>query len=211
MNPPIGDEVSQRKIRQLQVARRVGLSVPETLVTNQPDAARAFIEIHGVGKVVRKAFRNIAQAPRTTHLLEAADLALLDTVRYAPVIFQRYVPADLDLRVTVVEDEIFAAAITSEPEFAADYRPGLGSAKVVPHQLPPGIAEKLLELMRIFGLGFGAIDLRLTPDGDYVFLEINPVGEFLFISQRTGQPIPAAIAAALEFHDREHSADCGGC
>jgi glutathione synthase/RimK-type ligase-like ATP-grasp enzyme len=204
MNPPTADEISQRKIRQLQLARQVGLSIPETLVTNQPDAARQFIGAHGMGNVVRKAFRNISQAPRETHLLRAEDLALLDTVRYTPVIFQRFIPADLDLRVTVIEDEIFAASISSEARYSADYRPGLASAKVVPYNLPPTVAEKLLELMRIFGLEFGAVDFRVTPDGEHVFLEVNPAGEYLFISRRTGQPIPKAIAAALERHDRAH-------
>src|SRR5262245_2022472 len=173
MNPPTADEISQRKIRQLQVARRLGLSIPDTLVTNQPESAREFVERHGVGRVIRKAARNIAQAPRETHVLRAEDLDLIDSVRFTPVIFQQYVPADLDLRVTIVEDDIFAAAITSEPRYAADYRPGLASANVVPYQLPQPVAEKLLQLMKVLGLQFGAIDLRVTPDGDHVFLEVN--------------------------------------
>lgn len=206
MNPPLADEESQRKIRQLQVARQVGLSIPDTLVTNQPDAAREFIAAHTGNRVVRKAFRNIAQAPRETHVVGEADFALLDSVRYAPVIFQRFVPADLDLRVTVVGDEIFAAAITSEDAYAADYRPGLASAKVVPYALPDSIATRLLALMRVFGLQYGAVDFRVTPEGDHVFLEVNPAGEFLFISRRTGQPIAEAIAATLERHDRARPA-----
>jgi glutathione synthase/RimK-type ligase-like ATP-grasp enzyme len=205
MNPPTADEVAQRKIKQLAIARRVGLSIPDTLVTNEPDAAREFIEKHGLGRVVRKAFRNIADAPRETSLVRREDVALLDTVRYTPVIFQRFVPAVLDLRVTIVEDDIFAAAITSETQYEADYRPGLNTAKVVPYTLPTEVANKLLELMRIFGLKYGAIDLRVTPDGDHVFLEVNPAGEYLFISQRTNLPIAAAIAASLERHDRPAS------
>ncbi len=210
MNPPVADEVAMRKIKQLTVARRVGLSVPDTLVTNEPDTARRFIEQHGLGQVVRKAFRNIAEAPRETHLLRAEDMALLDSVRYTPVIFQRFVPADLDLRVTVVEEDVFAAAISSEAQYSADYRPGLGTAKVVPYALPASVTEKLLQLMRILGLKYGAIDMRVTPSGDHVFLEVNPAGEYLFISLRTDQPIPAAIAAALERHDRA-AASHGGC
>jgi glutathione synthase/RimK-type ligase-like ATP-grasp enzyme len=201
MNSPLADEVSQRKVRQLQVARQVGLTIPDTLVTNEPDVAQMFVQQHGIGRVVRKAFRNIAQAPRETHLLRAEDLALLDSVCYTPVIFQEFVPATLDLRVTVVEDDIFAAAVTSESQYAADYRPGLASATVVPYELPHDVAGKLHALMKVFGLNYGAIDLRLTPDGDYVFLEVNPAGEYLFISARTGQPISQAIAAALERHD----------
>lgn len=210
MNAPVADEVSQRKIRQLQVARRLGLSIPDTLVTNEPDSARSFIEKHGIGRVIRKAFRNIQQAPRETHLLKEDDLELIDSVRYTPVIFQEYVPVDLDLRVTVVEDEIFAAAVSSESRYAADYRPGLASAKVEPYSLPVPVAEKVLELMRTFGLQYGAIDFRVTPDGDHVFLEVNPAGEFLFISHRTRQPIAEAIAASLTRHDRKriHNRPC---
>ena len=152
--------------------------------------------------MIRKAFRNIAQAPRETAAVQRDDLALVDAVRYAPVIFQRFVHADLDLRVTVIEDEIFAAAVHSQPEYRTDYRLGLGSASVTTYQLPHAVATRLLELMKAFDLRFGAIDLRVTPDGDHVFLEVNPAGEYLFISERTGQPIPAAIAACLERHDR---------
>jgi hypothetical protein len=112
------------------------------------------------------------------------------------------VPAEADLRVTVVEDELFAAAIRSGPDYRADYRLGLGSASVVPYRLPHDIAARLLELMKALKLAFGAIDLRLTPDGEHVFLEVNPAGEYLFISERTGQPIPAAIAACLQRHDQ---------
>ena len=202
MNPPLADEVSQRKIRQLQVARQVGLTIPDTVVTNEPDVAQMFVQQHGIGRVVRKAFRNIAEAPRATHLLRAEDLSLLDSVCYTPVIFQEYVPAAMDLRVTVVEDEVFAASVTSDKQYAADYRPGLASATVVPYDLPVDVLGKLHALMTAFGLNYGAIDLRLTPDGDYVFLEINPAGEYLFISGRTGQPISKAIAAALERRDK---------
>lgn len=204
MNPPTADEISQRKIRQLQVARSLGLSIPETIVTNDPVVARDFILLHGPGQVIRKAFRNIPQAPRETSLVANEDLAIIDSVRYAPVIFQRFVPANLDLRVTIIESEIFAAAIRSQPEHKVDYRLHLGSAEVTPYQLPDDVASKLLGLMKAFDLKFGAIDLRVTPQGEHVFLEVNPAGEYLFISERTGQPIPAAIAASLERHDAEH-------
>jgi glutathione synthase/RimK-type ligase-like ATP-grasp enzyme len=198
MNPPLADEVALRKIYQLRIARKVGLSIPETLVTNSPDAARTFIEHHGVGKVIRKAFRNIPQAPRETALVTKKEIALLDSVRFAPVIFQVFVPADLDLRVTVVDGEVFAAAVASDSDHKVDYRRGLGTATVTPYELPVDVQHRLLALMDAMGLRFGAVDFRVTPDGEHVFLEVNPAGEYLFISERTGQPIPRAIAAALE-------------
>jgi hypothetical protein len=204
MNPPAADEVGQRKVRQLQLARRVGLPIPETLITNDPSSARAFTVEHMERGVIRKALRNIADAPRSTALVTAEDLARIGEVRYAPVTFQQFVPASLDLRVIVVEEEIFAAAIRSEPEYQTDYRLGIGSAKFSPYTLPDDVASALLELHHRLGLVYGASDFRVTPDGEHVFLEVNPAGEYLFASERTGQPVPQAIAACLERHDRGH-------
>ncbi|MDQ3734631.1 MAG: hypothetical protein M3400_11670 [Actinomycetota bacterium] len=205
MNSPLSDEVAQRKIRQLQLARHLGLSIPETLVTDDPQLAADFVQARPPNGVIRKAFRTLAEAPRATRQVTAEDLTKIDAVRYAPVIFQDFIPAELDLRVTIVEDEVFAAAIRSEPEFVADYRSGLPSASVTPHELPDDVADGLQRLMKSFDLRYGAIDMRLTPEGEYVFLEVNPAGEYLFISDRTEQPIPQAIAAALERHDRAHN------
>ena len=56
--------------------------------------------------------------------------------------------------------------------------------------------------MRRLGIVYGAIDLRRTPDGRHVFLEVNPAGQWLFVEQATGQPIARALARALLAHDR---------
>jgi glutathione synthase/RimK-type ligase-like ATP-grasp enzyme len=204
MNPPAADDVAQRKIRQLQLARQVGLSIPETLVTNDPSVARDFIRLHGPEHLIRKAFRNIPEAPRHTHRLREEDLELIDSVRYAPVTFQKFVPAELDLRVTVVDGEVFAASIKSSADYETDYRAGLGSAKVEPYELPDEVQARLLAHMDGLGLKYGAVDFRVTPEGEHVFLEVNPAGEYLFISQRTNQPIAQAIAACLDRHAAAH-------
>ena len=57
--------------------------------------------------------------------------------------------------------------------------------------------------MRRLELQYGAVDFRVTPDGEHVFLEVNPAGEYLFIADRTDLPIAQAIAAALERHDSD--------
>lgn len=203
MNPPTADEIALKKVVQHRLAHRLGLSIPETLVTNGPQEALAFIDKHAETGVVRKAFRNIPQAPRETLLVGPPEKALIENVKYAPVIFQQYIPAVLDLRVTLVDGEIFATAFKSDPGHQVDYRRGIASAEVTSHKLPSEIEEKLLKLMDTFNLKFGAVDFRVTPEGEHVFLEINPAGEYLFASERTGQPIPQAIAAALERHAKK--------
>jgi glutathione synthase/RimK-type ligase-like ATP-grasp enzyme len=68
---------------------------------------------------------------------------------------------------------------------------------VEPAALPADVTDKLLKFMKHLGLVYGAIDLRRTPEGEYVFLEVNTAGEFLFIEERTGQQISKALAEWL--------------
>ena len=123
------------------------------------------------------------------------DLDLIDNVKVAPVIFQEFVPAECDLRVTAVGEKLFAAAIRSPPSNCSiDFRMSVGNADLRAEELPAAVEQKLLALQKRLGLAYGAIDLRRTPDGEYYFFEVNTAGEFLFIEDRTGQPIAAAIA-----------------
>jgi hypothetical protein len=75
------------------------------------------------------------------------------------------------------------------------------------YTLPPDIIQKLQALMKHLNLEYGAVDMRLTPDGDYVSLEINPNGEFLYVEQETGLQISRALAEHLH---RGRSTRLGG-
>lgn len=200
MNPPAVDEVASRKALQLRVARELGLRTPRTLITSDPDEARRFIDAQGVGRTIFKSFSCTHQVWRETRLVRPAELGLLDQVRVSPVIFQEFIAATADLRVTIVGDLIFPASIDSRgTDYEVDFRMSLGQARTEPCELPAAIEERLFALMNRLGLVYGAIDLRRTEDGDYVFLEVNTGGEFLFIEDRTGQPITEAVAGWLAY------------
>ncbi|MCJ1676459.1 hypothetical protein MTF65_03660 [Streptomyces sp. APSN-46.1] len=197
VNPPAMDEIAHRKPYQWEMARRTGLTLPRTLVTNQPERARRFIEEVGVGRTVFKAFIASATAWRETRLVRTEDLAALDAVRYAPVIFQEFVPG-ADLRVTIVGDRVFAAEIdASRTSYPVDMRMVVDEARVRRVTLPPALTRQLLCFMRSLGLVYGAIDLRRRPGGEYVFFEVNPAGQWLFVEERTGLPITEEVAALL--------------
>lgn len=203
INDPARDHVAHRKVTQLRVAHEVELRIPDTLITNDPDRARRFIDAHGYTKVIYKSFSALPDEWRETRLIRPEEITLIDNVRYAPVIFQEYVEAVYDLRITIVGDRVFAAAIHSQQTaYPVDFRMDVVNARIEPVELPAGVIGKLLALMARLGLVYGAIDMRLTPAGEYVFLEINPAGQFLFIEQETRQPIAAAIADTLLEHDR---------
>ncbi|WP_147796311.1 alpha-L-glutamate ligase [Cellulomonas sp. Y8] len=198
MNPPPLDAAASHKSTQLAVARGLGLRVPETMMTSDPAEARAFVERVGVGSVVYKIFAATERVWRETRRLRPDDLALLDSLPLAPVIFQEFVPARADLRVTVVGDRLFPLAIDSSGTgYDADFRLHLARARTGAADLPEDVADRLRALMKRFGLVYGAVDLRLTPEGEYVFLEVNPAGEFLFAEHGSGLPLTDAVAGWL--------------
>jgi glutathione synthase/RimK-type ligase-like ATP-grasp enzyme len=77
----------------------------------------------------------------------------------------------------------------------------MGNAKITPVELPDAVQERLRQYRRALGLQYGAVDMRLRADGRYVFLEINPAGQWLFIEEATKQPIAAALARLLVDND----------
>jgi glutathione synthase/RimK-type ligase-like ATP-grasp enzyme len=202
VNNPAKDHVAHRKIMQLRVAQDCGFTLPDTLITNDPVQARIFIDRHGYRNVIYKAFSALEQAWRETRLLRPEELALLDHVKYAPVIFQEYVEAIYDIRITVIGNAVFAAAIHSQQtSYPTDFRMDMANAAITPVDLPPELTARLLNYMTVLDLEYGAIDMRLRPDGKHVFLEINPAGQWLFVEEATKQPIAATLARLLVNRD----------
>jgi hypothetical protein len=196
VNDPARDEAAEHKPRQLALASRLGLAVPVSLVTNDPAAARAFVAARPDGETIHK---NITSAPallRHTALARAGDRALFATVRHLPLMFQERVHGT-DLRVTVVGDDLFAAEIDTGETGAIDVRATLPHARMRAVRLPPRVASRLHRFVRTLGLVYAAIDLRRRPDGEHVFLEVNPSGEWRYVERRTGQPITSAVASVL--------------
>lgn len=198
VNPPHLDERAHHKPLQLATAVRVGLTVPNTLITNDPDEARRFIADVGPARTIYKTFLATEEHWRETRVLRDEELQILESVRLAPVIFQEYIAADADIRVTIVGDEMIATAIRSDPcGYSVDYRMDMAAATFEPTKLPDEVAGPLRALMQSLGIVYGAVDLRRTVDGRYVFLEVNPAGEWRFVEERTAQPITAAMADLL--------------
>ncbi len=195
VNDPWRDAAASHKPRQLAVAERLGLRVPATLVTNDPERARAFLARRR--RTVHKTLHPTGDGWRPTRLVGPDDRARLGSVRWAPVVFQEYVPG-VDVRVTVAGDRVFATEIDVRDSRAPeDFRPGWREAPVAACRLPDPVERRVRALVAALGLRFAAIDLRRRDDGEHVFLEVNPSGQWLFAEERTGQPITEAVSRLL--------------
>jgi len=196
VNDPVRDEAAEYKVRQLALAQRLGLVLPETLVTNDPGAAREFMLGQRSG-AIHKTIESTPATWRTTQIARP-DRPLLEMLRHEPVILQERVEAVADVRVTVVGDHLLAAEIDyPRGPHALDWRVAWRRARVRAVKLPRDVEAKLRRLVRELGLVYAAIDLRRRPDGEHVFLEVNPSGQWLFVEERTPHRITSALAALL--------------
>lgn len=196
---------AENKLRQLRCAGEVGLVIPQTLVTNNPEEVREFFTQVG-GKMVTKLLTPLSYSMEGssfflyTNVVKEKDLADLGTLRHCPMVFQEQIPKLQELRVVYVDGKVFVGALDASKYNAStvDWRRGTSEVCVwLNHELPDEIIQRLQAFMAKFGLIFGAFDLIQTPSGEYVFLEVNPTGEWGMLERDLQLPISEAIADAL--------------
>jgi len=198
---------AEHKPLQLKLARALGMEVPRTLMTNDPEAVRAFAA-SCPGGVVTKMMSSFAvydergreQVVFTTPL-EARELEDLEGLDLCPMTFQERLAKAVELRVTVVGEKVMAAAIDSQalPKAREDWRRE-GAALIdawKAYTLPAPLQAQVLRLMDALGLNYGAFDFIVTPEGRHVFLEVNPAGEFMWLMRNPGLPVDEALADVL--------------
>lgn len=195
INDPAAQTRAARKPLQLAVARSLGLTVPQTVMSNDPGEIRSLWE-RTAGNCVYKTFTAPVGRMAETRRLSHDMLADLERLRHAPIIAQELIDGR-DLRATIIGDQVFTAVACARlPARHLDGRLDL-TTTWYPHDLPDEIRRGLVLLVRKLGLDYGCIDLRLRPDDRYVFLEINPAGQFLFIEIDTGQPLIQSLVELL--------------
>lgn len=203
-------EFARRKLPQLGIARKLGMRTPSTLITNSPDKVRDFFRSCG-GRIAYKTLKSPVIKPGEgpelwgvpTTLLTSEHMDRIDLIRHTGGIFQEYVDKEYEIRVTVIGREVFAAKLDSQavPEASVDWREAvdLGRVRVEAYELPEKVVNQCVGIVKSYGLNFGAIDLIRTPDGQYVFLEINCNGQWLWVEDLTGQELLASMAGLLMF------------
>ncbi|GCD45376.1 ATP-grasp ribosomal peptide maturase [Streptomyces paromomycinus] len=195
---------AEYKPLQLTTARECGLTVPPTLITNDPAAVRTFAEDIG-GPIVCKPIATPVfiegdqlKTVYTRRLTDddLADLSGIDTTAH---LFQAWVDKTHEVRLTIVGSRLFAAEIhAGSPQAHEDWRSDYPSLTYKPTRTPDRIAHAVRRLTSSLGLRFAACDFVVSPDGEWTFLEANPCGQWDWIAHATGLPIAEAIADELQ-------------
>lgn len=196
---------AENKLRQLRVAKEVGLVIPHTLVTNNPQKVREFFHDVG-GKMVTKLLTPITYGMEGsslffyTNVVKEEDLADIEKLRHSPMVFQKQIPKLRELRVVYVDGNLFVGALDASnyEESTVDWRCASPEAcQWQSHELPTSVSYRLKAFMARFKLVFGVFDLIETPSGECIFLEVNPTGEWGMLERDLDYPISEAIAKAL--------------
>jgi glutathione synthase/RimK-type ligase-like ATP-grasp enzyme len=201
MSNPFRIAEANYKPAQLSRAAKLGFDIPRTLITNNPKDILNFHKSCS-GKIIYKVMSDPslgedkespvlvdpdkpAKGTYTTLLTEDMIRENLDSISLAPCQFQQYIEKRVELRVTIIGETVFCAEIDSQAqeETKYDWRHYEVPMIARPAKLPEEIKNRCIALVKGYGLNFSALDLIVTPDNRYVFLESNPNGQWVFIEK----------------------------
>lgn len=205
---PIDHGVSDNKFEQLAIAFKCGLEVPKTLISNNSESVKKFFYSECNQQMIAKLHGALSRSmsghtpffPTTT--IEDKDLENLDSLIYCPMIFQEKIEKEYELRIIYVDGEFYTGKINAgmSKKGATDWR---AANDIRPswekYSLPLEVCESLHKMMTTMNLFFGAIDIIRDKNGKYIFLEVNPQGEWGMLQKDLGLKIGEAIAEKIAY------------
>lgn len=194
---------AENKLLQLKEAKSIGFELPNTLITTTKRKITQFYSENN-DKIIIKPFWNskIQIDGKTkllfTNLVSKSDIENIESIEITPVIFQEYIDKKKEFRVTIVDKEIFVASVDSQSctKTKIDWR--RDNLTFIKDGLPIDVENKCFELVNNLGLKFGAIDLIQDKNDNFIFLEINPNGQWVWIETDTNLQISKSIINYLK-------------
>ncbi|HEY5125313.1 MAG TPA: hypothetical protein VIK14_16400 [Ignavibacteria bacterium] len=205
ISPVFSIRKAENKIFQLVLANTIGFKIPDGIISNEIVSLNKFLNKNDNRCIIKPIKTGYIEESDSLKLIYTSDIdseivnKYKNTILY-PTYLQSKIEKKTDIRVTVVGNKTFPAAILSQEyeETKTDWRKG---TKVeLKHEiikLPEDIENKCILITKKLDLKFGAIDLILNENGEYIFLEINPNGQWAWIEKRLGYRISEEIINLL--------------
>jgi MvdD-like protein with pre-ATP grasp domain/glutathione synthetase-like protein len=208
MNHPSNNARASHKLSQLTVAQRCGLAIPETLVTQDPQAFRHFWRTHDGGIIVKPLASGTVERDQSsddTHIytspVSVDMLDRCDLVTQCPTLVQERIRKRKDVRVCSVDSSLIAVAMTgvdAQGEQRLDIRiHNMLGVRYERVDMPFEVAEGVRRLVVTYGLRFAALDFAIDENGRWIFFEVNPNGQWAWLDQMAQTNITDAIIDAL--------------
>ena len=193
------------KLISLRVAESVGLCIPSTYVSSDKSE---ILNFHSKNhNVITKFIQDVIflnpqgmLLRSTTERVSKADITKMDNI-FSPSLIQTEIKKKYEIRVFYLQGECYAMAIFSQQDkqTRVDYRNYNHQCpnRMVPYILPRAIELKINRFMKKMNLDTGSIDMIVTPELEYVFLEVNPVGQYDMVSVPCNYHLHSKIAKIL--------------
>ena len=193
---------AENKIYQMSLAKKIGFRLPNSVITNQSDEAKAFFKNNNNDCIIKPIKSGLVgeidnlKVIFTNKLSENTDFSSIENL---PIYLQSNIKKKADIRVTVVGDDFFPAKIYSQTssDSKIDWRKSESELEYSKFDLPIEIKEKCKILMTQLNLKFGAIDFIEDENGNFIFLEINPNGQWGWIEKQLKYDISGSIVKQL--------------
>lgn len=178
----------QRKPVALSRVAELGVRIPRTLIGNDPDALRAFVA--ETGPCIFKPVQGGAHTRRISEEHLSADNLAKLTI--APITIQEEIPGT-NIRVFVAGDRVFCCEVATD---AVDFRDD-DNPSIHPFPIDGTMAAQCRLIAKTLSLAWTGMDFRVTPDGEWVFLEANPSPMFHGFEKETKLPLLEALTDLL--------------
>lgn len=194
----------KNKLFHLTVARELGLNIPNSLVTSEQTLLRNFITDR---PTITKALPPVSlQADRSFNFSGYTSEVTLESMReteFSYSLLQEKLDKKYELRIFYLNKSFFASAIFSQADeqTSVDFRKYNRKKpnRVVPYRLPEELKEKLTAFMMACQMASGSIDIVYTKSKKYVFLEVNPIGQFRQVSEPCNYFLEKKVAEFLAY------------
>lgn len=199
INPMFSTQIAERKLFQLQLARKMGLRIPKSILTNNPKIADNFLKSNkfSIIKPISNGLQVLNNGSYSIYTTEIRSdffsKASPSTLFQTPVYLQERIINKYDIRVTIIGETLFAVAISKQNKNEVDWRKPELKKEYKTIDLPNILKEKLIKLNKSLNLVYSAIDLIQTPNNEFVFLEVNPVGEWVWLENELGLNISETL------------------
>jgi len=198
---------SMNKINVLRKAEKIGINVPSYIVTRDLNELEDFFNKNDNDIICKSLFEvvypiGVNEAGFLLRCLtsQISNLDALPQVFY-PSLFQKNIHKEFEIRSFFLEGKWYSSAMFTQgnDKTKIDFRnyDSEKPTRIIPYKLDDELEDKLSQLMNEVDLNSGSIDIIKGIDGEYYFLEINPIGQFGFISEPCNYNLPKIIAESL--------------
>ena len=189
---PLATQRAANKIVQLSIALECGFRIPQTLISQSQEVVQDFLNSFE-GRAIVKPVVGAAGPLTFTEYMDDPSQFDPASFRICPALYQEYIEGVDHIRLNCFGDQSYAGIIECHE---LDWRPNL-NIPIEPWEVPQDLHRKIRTVLDRLDLEMGIFDLKITPQGEYVWFEVNPQGQFLFLEPLTKTPYTKIFAEYL--------------